>query len=367
MTLSYLARGFDWGANYTATVSADGKTMDLGAWVTLANGNGVGFPAAHAQVVAGKVNRASDDDRDGDGGRDDDGGDDLAPVNAGGPVLAKCWPQGSTSDPPELLQVMGAIPLGFKDRMFMRVQMSPMAMQEVMVTGARVQQEQLGDLKLYRVPVRTDFASRQSKQVRLLDRAAIPVRRIYHAQLDDVDGSEAETISRPASVLLRTRNDAASHLGLPLPSGGIAVFARRQGEPLLLNETGMRDLAVNEEVEIDTGVSSDVRIKAVDESTTIDPHRARTIPLIPGVVKLREAKIDDIRRVEVSNARTAEVHFELELRLDGDAHVIRADHSLGTRKGHPVFRLTVPAHTTVVLRYQTERSRESLYGKLAIK
>src|ERR1700681_1699333 len=35
VTLSYLARGFDWAADYIATVSADGKTMDLGAWVTL--------------------------------------------------------------------------------------------------------------------------------------------------------------------------------------------------------------------------------------------------------------------------------------------------------------------------------------------
>ena len=37
--LSYLTRGFDWQATYTATLAADGKTMDLGAWVTLANSN----------------------------------------------------------------------------------------------------------------------------------------------------------------------------------------------------------------------------------------------------------------------------------------------------------------------------------------
>jgi len=32
VTLSYLARGFDWAADYRATVSADGKTLDLGGW-----------------------------------------------------------------------------------------------------------------------------------------------------------------------------------------------------------------------------------------------------------------------------------------------------------------------------------------------
>src|SRR5580658_5330450 len=50
VTLSYLAHGFDWTADYVATLSPDGKKMDLGAWVTLANGNGVSFPSAHAQV-----------------------------------------------------------------------------------------------------------------------------------------------------------------------------------------------------------------------------------------------------------------------------------------------------------------------------
>ena len=95
--LSYLARGFDWAANYTATLSADGKTMDLGAWVTLANGNGVGFPAARTQVVAGRVNRESGD---------------VQPIDVGGPILARCWPRGSTSDPVAYLQIARAVALG---------------------------------------------------------------------------------------------------------------------------------------------------------------------------------------------------------------------------------------------------------------
>src|SRR5450432_3605799 len=97
VTLSYLARGFDWGANYVATLSADQKTLDLGAWVTLANGNGVGFPAAHTQVVAGRVNRESGE---------------VEPLDPGGAILARCWPQGSTSDSPEYLQFDRALPLG---------------------------------------------------------------------------------------------------------------------------------------------------------------------------------------------------------------------------------------------------------------
>jgi len=38
--LSYLASGFDWRASYVATQAADGRTLDLFAWLTLANGMG---------------------------------------------------------------------------------------------------------------------------------------------------------------------------------------------------------------------------------------------------------------------------------------------------------------------------------------
>src|SRR3984885_3886720 len=238
VTLSYLARGFDWAADYTATLSQDGKHLDLGAWVTLANSNGVGFPSAHAQVGAGRVTRGN-----GAGGEIGE----VEPIDIGGPILAQCWPRGSTSDqPPMILREA-------RDRMFKKsvAAMAPAAMslQEISVTAARrVQQEQLGDLKLYRVPERTTLASRQSKQVRLMDQSGIPVTTIYGLDLgDDVDSTT------PAHRWLRTKNTAANHLGLPLPSGSVAAFAPYQGERLLQHESALRDIAVDEEVELDLG------------------------------------------------------------------------------------------------------------------
>ncbi len=311
VTLAYLARGFDWSADYTATVSADSSTIDLGAWVTLANGNGVGFPEAHTQVVAGRLNRENDG---------------VEPIDIGGPVLAACWPRGSTSDVPQYLQLALPRSAGLlagamrKDAMTMN---ASAAVQEVMVTGAQVSQEQLGDLKLYRVPHRTTVASRQSKQVRLLDRAAIPVRRIYGWTLFE----GANEAPQPATVLLRTRNNTANHLGLPLPSGRVSVFAPRQDSRLLLNEANLRDLAVDEEVEIEMGTSSDVQVKAVAES--------------------------GVMRVEVSNARPVDIDFELTLALPAEIRVVRADHPLGRKNGHPLFRLRIPANKTVTVRFLT--------------
>lgn len=341
VTLSYLARGFDWAADYIATVSGDGKAMDLGAWVTLANGNGVGFPAARAQVVAGRVNR---EDGDGEG--------DVEPRDAGSAIFAQCWPRGSTSDAQESLLVAG-MATGQLDHLFKKstTARAPAALQEVAVTAMRrVQQEQLGDLKLYRVPDRTTVASRQSKQVRLLDRLGIPVDRVFGADL-----TANQDATAAASMLLRTLNDAAHHLGLALPSGRIAVFADRDGQKILLHESGMRDLAVDEEVEIDLGESPDVQVAMRREKTTIDPAKIQNLPLVPGVV-LRSAQVDDVNRVMISNARAAAIPFELRLRLPEGGRIVRADHPLGSKRGRPIFRLTIPANQSVTVRFQTQHT-----------
>jgi hypothetical protein len=336
VTLSYLARGFDWAADYTATVSADGTTMDLGAWVTLANGNGMGFPNAQTQVVAGRVNRESGD---------------VEPLDVGGPILAQCWPRGSTSDSPQYLQFALASPWGASrdgasGAMMQMPAMAAPRLAEVM--AKKVEQEQLGDLKLYRVPDRTTVAGRQSKQVRLLDRLSIPITRVYGADL----AADENATTAPAYLLLRTKNNVANHLGLPLPSGRVAVFAAGGGETLLQHESNLRDLAVDEEVEIDMGVSPDVEVTAEKEDTTLDSAPAERLPPVPGVPQLRSARVATVNRVEVSNARAAEIHFELRVRLPEGGRIVRADHPLGAKNGRPIFRVTIPAHETVTLRYQ---------------
>jgi hypothetical protein len=315
VTLSYLARGFDWAADYTATLAADGKHMDLGAWVTLANGNGVGFPQAHTQVVAGRVNREQET---------------VEAIDLGGPIVAACWPRGSTSDSPEILQLKKAVPLGMAVTATtgaMSVPVPMMALQEIAVDAQRVMQEQLGDLKLYRVPEQTTVASRQSKQVRLLDRSAIPIETVYATEL-----STAIPVGpQPASWLLRTKNTDVNHLGLPLPSGRIAVFLQHGGERLLAHESDVRDLAIDEEVEIKMGDAPDVRV-----TTTQD---------------------GDSYRVDIANARPAAIQFELTLNFyDIPVRVRKADRPMGTKNGRPIFRLMVPANSTLTLHYGTIKS-----------
>lgn len=348
--LSYLAEGFDWMANYVATVAPDGRTMDLGAWVTLANANTKSFPDAHAQVVAGRLNRESAE---------------VEPVDEGAQIVAKCWPRGSTSDTPETPNIVPATPLmpGW-DVLVARAYMksaapAPMAMDaaalEMAVTGARVQQEQLGDLKLYRVPDRTSVASRQIKQVRLLDRKDIPIDLFYRADLP----ADEEVADQPLSKILRTRNDKAHHLDLPLPSGQVATFYERDGVPLLVHEAPLRDVTLDEEVEIEAGEAADVRVTAVVERRRVNGATLKKLPLIPGALQVRSREVNVTDRVEITNARNQPAVVEVRLTLNGGTQVVRADHTPFMHNGHQTFRLTVPAEGSAVVRYQTVDTRYS--------
>jgi hypothetical protein len=341
VTLSYLSRGFDWAADYTATLSDDGKSFDLGAWVTLANSNGVGFASAHTQVVAGRVNRENGE---------------VEPIDIGGPVLAQCWPRGSTSDVPMILRFERSREFDSMKAIAGMPAAAPAMLQEsVVVTAQKVAQEQLGDLKLYRVPERTTLAGRQSKQVRLMDRSSIPVNTVYGA---DVEVDQDDAAATPAHRLLRTKNTAANHLGLPLPSGSVAVFSAAGDRRLLEHESNLRDIAVDEEVEINMGESPDVQVTANQEKVSIDPAQG-LLPLVPGV-SLRSAKLSAANRVAISNARASGIEFELRLRLEAGARVVRADHALGMKNGRPLFRLKVPANNTVTIRYQVEHTGDRI-------
>jgi hypothetical protein len=334
--LAYLTRGFDWLANYVAIVSPDSSTVDLGAWVTLANSNSVSFPEAQTQVVAGRLNRESEE---------------VEPVDAGSAILAECWPRGTTSDSTGLTLYAEDEPYAVESIMVTasRKMMAPAPMAALALAGdARVEQEQLGDLKLYRVPWRTSVTSRQIKQVRLLDRQAIPVKLIYSAAITP----SLDSAAVPLRKVLRARNDRAHHLALPLPSGRVAAFYEHGGTPLLVSESPLRDVAVDEEFEIDTGDAPDVEVTAGVENWKFNLEKQKKLPLVPGV-SLRSTEVSAVNRIEINNARAVPTFVELRLLLADGTRLVQADLPPGVRNGHPTFTLTVPAGGTEIIRYRT--------------
>jgi hypothetical protein len=319
ITLSYLASGFDWQANYVASLSADGSRVSLFAWLTLANGDETGFANADTQAVAGRLNREHVE-------REESHVSQLA---------FHCWPLGRTSDIPLRVHEPRRERDDFRGGLVSSVPVTSIGGEEFFQAGSamRAGQEDLGDLKLYRIPEPVTVAARSQKQVAFLERADVHVAMLYRRRLDVRDTEHPG----PASRLLVTRNGAAEGLGVPLPAGGVQLFASHGGRPILLGEGSIEDHAVGEDVEIEVGDATGVTTRTV--------------------IAEEEGEYWQDYVLTVTNDQAVAVRFEAELELDED-YRFRPRSRLPRRDGRPLWAVTVPAYGTATLRYRlTEAGR----------
>ncbi len=320
VTLSYLASGFDWQANYVATISDDGSEMDLFSWVTLANGDETSFLNAQAQTVAGQPNKEEDE---------------TAPIS-GWSIALKCWPQGTTSD----IALRGferaradAMRYGAPMAAPM-VAMEAAADQLVVVTASKItaEQEDLGDLKLYRIPVPVTVAAQSQKQVAMFEKSSVKFEHLYALEIWGTDTSENEQLSS----VLRFENKKKDGLGLPLPAGQMVVFRENdESAVLLVGEGSLGDKAVGEDFDVLIGESSVILYSLVDRTEDRTDRR-----------KYRDMELT------VTNASSLPVTTEFYIDRDDDQQLRNASQRLGTKYGLPMWRTTVPANGSRQLRYR---------------
>lgn len=314
VTLSYIATGFDWEANYIANLSEDGTRAELFAWLTLASTDETSFPNADTQAVAGRINR-----------------DDVPEQELeGGPIQLRCWPHSTTSD----------IPL---EQFEQQPPPPPMAgfasAEDVMVTGTRLQaqalmmsspvavmtaqEETLGDVKLYRIPEPVTIAANSQKQVALLQRPDVRVALVHRIRLHPWQNMNAAV---PTERWLVARNRTSDGLGLPLPAGRILLFAQGADRPILIGEGMLPDRAVDEDVEIMLGAAPGI-----------------TAALAPPPQAGREHVLT------VTNDGPGPARFEAELDGFGEIDV---EGQVGRRNGRPLLAADVPANGTITFRFR---------------
>jgi len=322
--LTYLSSGFDWQANYVATVKQrqagkDAK-MDLFAWLTVANGGNQSFENANMMAIAGEPNR-------------EHGGDQVRPT--GGALQIRCWPMQRTHQVPYNPGYLPPNP---------PPPPAPMAMmeagEEIMVTAQRrdgkmvdmaspiavivAEQEDLGDLKLYRVPERVTVNAKGQKQVAMIVQPDVSYERIYVANAPDYSADSA-----PVSYILRSKNDAKSGLGIPLPAGKVTVFENSPVGPLLAGEGDLPDRAIGNEIEIVVGQSPDVRLS---------------------MTELHRIKNRQYWRATITNARNHPVDVEIEIPYEFASRV----KGVKTIDGVPTWRTIVPGNDEAMLEYSVK-------------
>jgi hypothetical protein len=313
VVLSYLTYNLDWQANYVATLNEAGDRLSLFGWLTLANGDQTMFEQAATQAVAGRVNQQRA----------------WVPPGEARPIQLSCWPGQRTHETPEPDMAMSEMSKG----------------EEIVVTGMRAAapapppppppaplaeaamqavQEELGDLKLYRVPEPVSVAPRSQKQVALLHQPSVKVRSVYRAHL-----SAGTATGAMAQHVLLSRNRAAEGLGLPLPSGGVTLFAPRDGRSILVGGGELGDKAIGEEVEFKVGRAPGILI---DQRQTMRSDKDSRMELI------------------VTNDNPRPVRFEAE--LGGDGQKVTGSARLGRRNGRALWAVTIPANGRATLRWR---------------
>jgi len=322
VTLTYLSTGFDWASNYVARVAPDGKTLNLFAWLTVANSNGESFADANLSALAGTLNIETPFE-------------DLAEPPPQSELDLSCFRTGSgrggargvPPPPPPALSVA----MGYSDG------------EDIIVTGSRRREalmdvpiavtavaelENLGDLKLYRVPMPVTVAANGQKQVALLVKDKVPFQTIY--RMRDCLGCEADGLE--TEIVLRMENKDSGRLGVPLPSGQVAVFERALGEELFAGEGQMRDHAVGETVNLVIGESHQVLV-------SVDNYYAK-------------GKGDNDYRLTVTNANPFPVRIEYGFEVDDMKGLDSRIRKLPRKDGLPTWIADVPANSARTFDYR---------------
>ena len=320
ITLSYLSNGFDWQANYIANLSPDGSRVELFAWLTLASTDETSFRNADVQAVAGRLNRA-DVERGDDEGNDDD--DDPSY-----PTLAlHCWPQGNTGYPDRTLPMGDARGTTRTEDLINSLPQAFAAAdgENIVVTASRARQENLGDVKLYRIPEPVTVAANSQKQVAFLEQPAVSAQIVYRSRVEPGHGVDDTT------RLLVTRNRTQEGLGVPLPAGSMQLFSpAANGRLMLIGEATIHDLAVGEDVEIQMGEAEGVDADEVERGS---------------------GRTWEDNRLTVTNDHAVPIRYEAEFRVES-GELFRPRQRLPSRHGRPLWAVTVPANGSVSLDYR---------------
>lgn len=325
--LSYLADGFDWRANYVAELADDASHINLLGWLTMASSDLTTYGDATASAVAGRVFHGAQvdgtDDDDVYAGESFSQEDNLYSEDEID-ISYHCWPAATTTSHSRLKEVPSPVVMAPPPPAVAGMLMDRLEEAIVVTAERRAQREDLGDLKLYRIPFAVTVAARSQKQVAFLSKTAVKGQMIYRTRLEQIDDLDDEP-DVPVELLYRVENTRKSGLGEPLPSGQVAVFQTVAGSRMLVGEAGVEDKAVGEEVDVILGEGSNVTVAA--DSTERSGEHWQEINL------------------KASNANPFPITYEAEFPNDNeDFSFDKFGERMGNRHGKRIWRTTVPAN-----------------------
>ncbi len=290
--LSYLTGGLGWKADYVAELNAADDKMDLSGWVTLTNTSGTSYRNARLQLVAGDVNRVTE----------------------------------------QMQQIR------FTAKMDMA---APAA-------APRMAEESLLEYHLYTLDRPTTIAENQTKQVALLSASQIPVSKELVLKGTDYyyQGSYGDLGQKiKVGVFVEFDNKESAKLGMPLPKGTIRVYKKdATGNAQFVGEDSIDHTPRNEKVRLKLGDSFDVTAdrKQTDFKTLPNPTKGNTL-------------FESAYEIALKNAKKEAVTVTVQEPVPGDWKMLKSSHEYNKASSNTaVWHITIPAESRTTLSYRVQ-------------
>ena len=234
LSMSYLTRGMSWSADYVAKLDSVADIATFECWASVKNSTGTAFPAAKVTLIAGSPNRA---------------------------VAER--PMAGDGEFREAAKAVSATPqMGRKPR---------------------YQSEDVGELHAYKISSVATIGQDQMNRVNLFGSRTVPVKRDYAIRIPSLGewgyevagGNSLPHVS--ATLSISFVNNEAANLGMPLPSGSVAVYQKdEQGQARYTGAATLGDTPLQEHVNLTLTNVFDVYAEyKVLSSQRIDKHTVR--------------------------------------------------------------------------------------------
>src|SRR6266446_6040066 len=219
---SYLSNGMNWRADYVLVVNAEDTKGDLQGWVTLTNASGASFDDARLQLVAGDVNRVSEQRN---------------------------------------IAVAG----------FMA--------KSAVVDEAQFKEQGFFEYHMYTLQRPTTIRDNETKQVSLLEAAGFDVKKefVLNGQRYYYTGynNPGAAIKEKVGVYVQFRNSQTNKLGMPLPAGTIRLYKKDdKGNQQFIGEDKIDHTPKDEDVRVKVGDAFDIvaERKQTDYKVVVSAH-----------------------------------------------------------------------------------------------
>lgn len=202
--ISYQTGGISWNADYVLVTNEKDTAADITGWVTINNNSGAAFKDARLKLIAGDINRVS------------------------------------------------------QNRYSQKRMMAPL-MAEAAAVDSSFEEKSFFEYHMYELQRKSTLKDREIKQIQFISAKNIPVKKVftYNSDIDPVK----------IKVTLDLKNSKENNLGIPLPKGRVRVSKYDSDSIEFIGEDGIDHTAKDAKLSINIGNAFDITGKKIQTNS----------------------------------------------------------------------------------------------------